>query len=480
MPGTQGRADAGTSSLCVGCTTKHMYHEEWLALHTADVAYGVHQSRSDVGQQLCSLGQNNCCARYCTHEVVSVFGIHPAVQLLVNVQSGGDIGGTVVALVQHLAAAGCNGHIWLLAPSQGSAGLLGLARVCNTEMQRLQCTYCEVSATAADQMTLRTAITAAAAAAQAQLSVHSGQLHTTALRRCVRTAPQHQEQAQSTPRAVLLTGGTGGLGLLMADWLVACGHGQLNLLSRSGSIAIAAAEKWGTLSGSTWRVRVELCNVAECNGASQVVKSSCASHMVHSAGVLADALLPNQTQTGLQRVWAPKAHAAWSLHQASCEESMEVDQFVLFSSVAALLGGAGQANYAAANAWLDGLVRLRHEQGLCGSSVQWGAWAGVGMAVDSGVVEQLEAQGMGAVREEQGLCALELTMLPAWGLPVSAMVPLHWPGLVMQMARGVPPLLQNLAADHMDLLQAAAAAHTCSCGSTNEFSHQLTAAADTQ
>jgi hypothetical protein len=132
---------------------------------------------------------------------------------------------------------------------------------------------------------------------------------------------------------------------------------------------------------------------------------------------------------------------------------MEVVQFVLFSSVAALLGNAGQANYAAANAWLDGLVRLRHEQGLCGSSVQWGAWAGVGMAVDSGVVEQLEAQGMGAVREEQGLCALELTMLRAWGLPVSAMVPLHWPRLVMQMGGGVPPLLRNLASDHMDLLQ---------------------------
>ena len=71
----------------------------------------------------------------------------------------------------------------------------------------------------------------------------------------------------------------------------------------------------------------------------------------------------------------------------------------------------------------------------------------------SGVLEQLETQGMGAVREEQGLCALELTMLPAWGLPVSAMVPLHWPGLVMQMGGGVPPLLQNLASDHMHLLQ---------------------------
>jgi aryl carrier-like protein len=75
------------------------------------------------------------------------------------------------------------------------------------------------------------------------------------------------------------------------------------------------------------------------------------------------------------------------------------------------------------------------------------------MAVDSGVVEKLEAQGMGAVREEQGLCALELAMLPAWGLPVRTMVPLHWPGLVMQMARGVPLLLRNLASEHMHLLQ---------------------------
>ena len=150
---------------------------------------------------------------------------------------------------------------------------------------------------------------------------------------------------------------------------------------------------------------------------------------------------PTRLKAGLQRVWAPKAHAAWSLHQASCEESMEVDQFVLFSSVAALLGGAGQANYAAANAWLDGLVRLRHEQGLCGSSVQWGAWAGVGMAVDSGVVEQLEAQGMGAVREEQGLCALELAMSGAGASGVVGMVPLVWPVLLGLMGGEVPLFL---------------------------------------
>ena len=117
---------------------------------------------------------------------------------------------------------------------------------------------------------------------------------------------------------------------------------------------------------------------------------------MHSAGVLADALLSNQNQAGLQRVWAPKAHAAWSLHQA-CGKA-ELQMFVLFSSVAALFGGPGQANYAAANACLDELVRLRYDCVLSATSMQWGAWAGVGMAVDSGVINGLEEQGMGASR----------------------------------------------------------------------------------
>lgn len=114
-------------------------------------------------------------------------------------------------------------------------------------------------------------------------------------------------------------------------------------------------------SGAT--VGVQLCDVSMKLEATSVVECSTLETigMLHSAGVLADALLANQTQAGIQRVWGPKAHAAWSLHQASSESQLQT--FILFSSIAALFGGAGQANYAAANACLDGLVRLRHEHG---------------------------------------------------------------------------------------------------------------------
>ena len=139
--------------------------------------------------------------------------------------------------------------------------------------------------------------------------------------------------------SLVVTGGTGGLGLLVGCWLLQCGMSQLVLLSRSGGTARGAEQEWERLSslGTAGSVQVELCDAGSVREAQKAVQCG-SSGIVHSAGVLADALLPNQTQAGLQRVWAPKAHAAWSLHQASCEESMEVDQFVLFSSVAALLG----------------------------------------------------------------------------------------------------------------------------------------------
>ena len=163
-------------SLQFSCASKHMYHEEWVLMGSA--------AATSTMQQLCVVWNINFTAldtstvnAAALREVMSV---HLAAELLVN-GCGATIA-PVMAPLQHLATAGLDAHVWLLAPPQGSAGLLGLAKVCNTEMQRLRCTYCEVGQTAADQMAVR--ITTTAPTTQVQLSVHSGQVHTTELHHC--------------------------------------------------------------------------------------------------------------------------------------------------------------------------------------------------------------------------------------------------------------------------------------------------------
>ena len=251
-----------------------------------------------------------------------------------------------------------------------------------------------------------------------------------------------QQQMASGDKCLAMTGGTGGIGMLTAVWLTECGSSQLALLSRSGSITKGAEQQWEFLSslGSQSSVQVELCDAASDRESTKLMEHGTAG-VIHSAGILRDALLPMQTQKGLQQVWAPKAQAAWSLHQASCEDGTELDQFVMFSSVAALVGNAGQTNYAAANAWLDGLVKLRRDKGLAASSVQWGAWAGVGMAVGSGVLDALEQIGLGAVRVEHGMLAMELAMSGTGGASVMGMSPMIWPIFLGNINGVVPAFL---------------------------------------
>ena len=113
---------------------------------------------------------------------------------------------------------------------------------------------------------------------------------------------------------VQVTGGTGGLGLLFGQWLAESMMCSPVLLSRSGSVGQGAEHHWYSLSGSRTAARVQLCDMASCRDAQQVMENG-PQGLVHSAGVLADALLLNQTQAGFHRVWAPKAEAAWSLHR---------------------------------------------------------------------------------------------------------------------------------------------------------------------
>jgi myxalamid-type polyketide synthase MxaC len=128
--------------------------------------------------------------------------------------------------------------------------------------------------------------------------------------------------------------------------------------------------------------------------------------IVHAAGILDDAILSQLNQGRLEQVMAPKVTGAWNLHRLT--SSWPLDFFVCFSSLASVLGSPGQANYAAANAGLDGLMHYRRRLGLPALSVNWGPWAEVGMAVaDSKRGERVAQQGFGSIAPAKAVRVLE-------------------------------------------------------------------------
>ncbi|MEW1725098.1 type I polyketide synthase, partial [Streptomyces sp. NPDC093109] len=247
---------------------------------------------------------------------------------------------------------------------------------------------------------------------------------------------------------VLITGGTGGLGGVLARHLVAVrGTRHLLLASRSGLAADGAEQLVGELTALGARVTVAACDVTERAALAELLTAVPAEHpltaVLHTAGVVDDGVIGSLTPERLHTVLRPKTDAAWHLHDLTSELGLELAAFVVFSSVAATLGSPGQANYAAGNAFLDALAIHRRATGLPGVSLAWGPWTrNVGMtgALTGVDMERIARSGMPPLTVEQGVALFEAAL--ATGLDTLAPVRLDLPAL---KARGdVPALLRGL------------------------------------
>jgi mycoketide-CoA synthase len=207
----------------------------------------------------------------------------------------------------------------------------------------------------------------------------------------------------------LITGGTGELGALVARHLVT-EHGVRGvlLLSRRGSQAPGADELQAELSALGAQVTIAACDVSERKQLAAAIATVPAglplNMVVHAAAVLDDGVLGSLTGERLDRVLAPKADAAWHLHELT--EHLDLQSFVMFSSAAGTLGTPGQANYAAANVFLDTLAAHRQARGLPAVSMAWGAWAQTS-AMTGGLsatdLSRIQRAGVEALSSEEGL-----------------------------------------------------------------------------
>ncbi len=272
-------------------------------------------------------------------------------------------------------------------------------------------------------------LAAISAADESSVSIVDGEIRAPRLARAVIEATEPVDWTEET---VLLSGGTGALGKIVATHLARNGAKKLLLVSRRGSKAPGAAELVAQLKELGAEATVVAADLSNKTKVKALLKKHPVTAVVHAAGVLDDGVLPSLTPERIDGVFDPKSLAAWNLH----ELSGDLTAFITFSSAAGVLGAPGQGNYAAANAFLDALTAMRRAEGKPAHSLAWGMWeSAAGMAG-----ETHGKRGLGAFSAEEGLALFDAAV----GSDGDVFVPIKLDLPAWRDAGGVPDLLRGL------------------------------------
>ncbi|MEV4311991.1 type I polyketide synthase [Actinocrispum sp. NPDC049592] len=294
----------------------------------------------------------------------------------------------------------------------------------------------------------------AVASGEPEVAVRNLEMHVPRLVRA--EMPAVEPGVLNPDGTVLITGGTGGLGGLVAERLVTR-HGVQHLLltSRRGSDAPGTAELKASLEALGAAVTVTACDVSSRDAVAELLASVPAEHpltgVVHAAGVASPGLLGTLSRDKWEPVLQAKADSAWHLHSLTMD--LDLGAFVLFSSAGGMVLAAGHANYAAANVFLDALAAHRQAKGLAATSVAYGVWdgAGAGQFLNEVQMQRMRRQGLPALSAEDGLKSFDAAVVSCSPVLVSLRVDIaalrsrtdETPALLRELAKSTKKVARN-------------------------------------